>query len=56
MNQRIKDEIRDMKLSPLEKSNYLRPFRADYKINGKQKYWDFLTIHDRLNYPRLFNA
>lgn len=47
MNQKQTDNISDMKIVPLEKSMYLKPLRAEFQINGKQKYWDFLTVHDR---------
>ena len=47
MNQKQIDTISDMKIVPLEKSIYLKPQRAEFEINGKQKYWDFLKVHDR---------
>lgn len=49
MNQKETDTISDMKIVPLEKSLYLKPQRAEFQINGKQKYWDFLKVHDSVS-------
>ena len=47
MNLKVNDNISEMKISTLTESMYLKPMRAEFQINGKQKYWDFLHIHDR---------
>ncbi|KAK6638746.1 hypothetical protein RUM43_007014 [Polyplax serrata] len=49
MAQQINDKISDMKITTLKESIYMKPLRAEYKINGKQKYWDFLTVHDSVS-------
>ncbi|EEB16341.1 uridine diphosphate glucose pyrophosphatase, putative [Pediculus humanus corporis] len=49
MNLKVNDNISEMKISTLTESMYLKPMRAEFQINGKQKYWDFLHIHDSVS-------
>lgn len=47
MNCKVPDKIDNIKIVPLNQSMYLKPLRAEYNINGIDRYWDFLTVHDR---------
>ncbi|GBP22859.1 Uridine diphosphate glucose pyrophosphatase [Eumeta japonica] len=39
-------DIKDVYISPLPDSPYVKPFRLNYTQNGKQKNWDLLEVHD----------
>lgn len=40
------EDLKNVYLSPLPDSPYVKPFRFNYTQNGKQKTWDLLGVHD----------
>ncbi|XP_041969852.1 uridine diphosphate glucose pyrophosphatase NUDT14-like [Aricia agestis] len=40
------DDLKNVYLSPLPDSPYVKPFRMNYTQNGKEKNWDLLEVHD----------
>lgn len=40
------EDLKDVYLSPLPESPYVKPFRFNYTQNGKEKTWDLLEVHD----------
>ncbi|CAG4930673.1 unnamed protein product [Parnassius apollo] len=40
------EDLKDVFISPLPDSPYVKPFRFNYTQNGKQKSWDLLEVHD----------
>ncbi|CAK1553323.1 unnamed protein product [Leptosia nina] len=40
------EDVKDVYLTPLPESQYVRPFRMHYTQNGKKKNWDLLEVHD----------
>lgn len=40
------EDLKDVYISPLPDSPYVKPFRFNYTQNGKEKTWDLLEVHD----------
>ncbi|XP_063831575.1 uridine diphosphate glucose pyrophosphatase NUDT14-like [Ostrinia nubilalis] len=40
------EDLKQVYLSPLPDSPYVKPFRLNYTQNGKKKTWDLLEVHD----------
>lgn len=40
------EDLKDVFISPLPDSPYVKPFRFNYTQNGTQKTWDLLEVHD----------
>ncbi|KOB64254.1 UDP-glucose pyrophosphatase, partial [Operophtera brumata] len=40
------EDVKDVFISPLPDSPYVKPFRLNYTQNGKRKNWDLLEVHD----------
>ncbi|XP_038206746.1 uridine diphosphate glucose pyrophosphatase NUDT14-like [Zerene cesonia] len=40
------EDVKDVYISPLPESIYVKPFRLNYTQNGKEKNWDLLEVHD----------
>ncbi|VVC93007.1 unnamed protein product [Leptidea sinapis] len=40
------EDVKDVYISPLPDSPYVKPFRLNYTQNGKKKNWDLLEVHD----------
>ncbi|KAI8425418.1 hypothetical protein MSG28_007165 [Choristoneura fumiferana] len=40
------EDIKDVRLTPLPDSPYVKPLRFIYTQNGKEKNWDLLAVHD----------
>ncbi|KAL0270165.1 UNVERIFIED_CONTAM: hypothetical protein PYX00_007658 [Menopon gallinae] len=50
-----RDSVGKMKIVPLTHSPYLKPFRAEFEMNGRKRFWDMLKIHDSVS-VLLFNV
>ncbi|XP_013170537.1 PREDICTED: uridine diphosphate glucose pyrophosphatase-like [Papilio xuthus] len=40
------EDLKNVYISPLPDSPYVKPFRFNYTQNGKEKTWDLLEVHD----------
>lgn len=40
------EDIKDVRLTPLPDSPYVKPLRFIYTQNGKEKNWDLLSVHE----------
>ncbi|KAJ0173836.1 hypothetical protein K1T71_010985 [Dendrolimus kikuchii] len=40
------EDVKDVFVSPLPDSPYVKPFRLNFTQNGKEKNWDLLEVHD----------
>lgn len=41
------DEISDVVTVPMDKSNFVQPFRMIFKQNGIERTWDLVKVHER---------
>ncbi|KAB7504228.1 Uridine diphosphate glucose pyrophosphatase [Armadillidium nasatum] len=40
------ENISDIKIEPLQKSQYVKPYRMHFKQNGVRRIWDLITLHE----------
>lgn len=41
--------IKDIEILNLEESNFIKPYRLGYSVNGTRKYWDCVKVHNSVS-------
>ncbi|MDA3046319.1 NUDIX hydrolase [Campylobacter sp. VBCF_06 NA8] len=42
-------DIKNFKISKLEHSNFIKPFRLNFELNGEMRAWDCVKVHDSVS-------
>ncbi|XP_022661374.1 uridine diphosphate glucose pyrophosphatase-like isoform X2 [Varroa destructor] len=46
LQKQIMDKICDVRIVDCLESSYIKPYRMEYKQNGRQRVWDLCKVHD----------